>query len=119
MIRASYELVNMERTAYFRGESTKAGMMARLKKTPRAIKEIIEGLSYRKPEKERAKDTYAKGETKKRSKLKEEDVKMILFFKGMFSVKELVKMVDKRAKREAVRNILNGDSWKHLQKRGK
>ena len=116
MIRHPYSKVLIEREAFNRGETVIEGVMKRLGMKEGPAQDAILGLTYSKPPKARTKGTNVQGEQCGRSNAKERDVKMILFYKGLFTELEMEMMVEGRIKRAAIGRILRGETWQKLQK---
>lgn len=116
MIRHPYTKVLIEREAFNRGETIIEGVMKRLNMKENQAQDAILGLTYSKPPKPRAKGTNVQGESCGRSKLKERDAKMVIFFKGMFTAEYMKEVLSGKVGIKAIYNIWNEKSWKNLKR---
>lgn len=93
-----------------------------LKKQIHKINKTMDVLAKQRSQRFYLKDKLrrlAKAKNTKKGGMTEPDAKMILFYKGIISAKELQVMTSKKVSLVAIYDVLNGDSWKHLQKGNK
>lgn len=116
MRRLDYKTAMIEKKAFIAGEATRDGIISRNGLSPRAFERLMYGETHINPPKARTKSGVLAGEDCGRSKAKEKDVKMILFYKGLFTELEMEKIVEGRIKSSAIGRIWRKETWLGLQK---